>query len=150
MPTACLRFFTVIGPRQRPDLAVSIFLERISQGQPIRMFGDGSTSRDYTYVDDIVRGVLAACDRIDRHGYRVWNLGGSEPVALRDMIATIGRVVDKEPVIQREPMQPGDVDRTCADPNRARAELDFEPTTPFPEGVERQWRWMRATPGRAS
>lgn len=146
MPTACLRFFTVIGPRQRPDLAVSMFLERVSRGEQIRMFGDGSTSRDYTYVDDIVRGVLAACDRIDQHGFRVWNLGGSEPISLSDMIATIGRVVGKDPVIKQEPMQPGDVERTCADPQRARSELGFEATTPFTEGVQRQWEHQRALP----
>jgi len=144
MPTACLRFFTVIGPRQRPDLAVSLFLDRVSRGEPIRMFGDGSTSRDYTFVGDIVDGVLASYDRIDSFGYRVWNLGGSEPVSLREMIATIGRVVGREPVVTQAPMQAGDVERTFADPDRARAELGFEATTPFEEGVRRQWSWMQA------
>ena len=144
MPTACLRFFTVIGPRQRPDLAVSLFLDRVSRGEPIRMFGDGSTSRDYTFVGDIVNGVLASYDRVDDHGYRIWNLGGSEPVSLREMIATIGRVVGREPVVTRAPMQAGDVQRTFADPERAKTELGFEATTPFEEGVRRQWSWMQA------
>ena len=144
MPTACLRFFTVIGPRQRPDLAVSLFLSRVSRGEPIRMFGDGSTSRDYTYIEDIVGGVLASYERIDGHGYRVWNLGGSDPVSLTEMIRTVGEVVGKEPIVTGEPMQPGDVVRTYADLSRARSELGYEPATPFREGVAQQWAWMRA------
>lgn len=142
-PVAMLRFFTVFGPRQRPDLAIHAFLGRIARGETIRMFGDGTTSRDYTYIDDIVTGVVAAYDRIDRHGYRVWNLGGSAPVSLLEMIATIGRVVGKEPRIQRGPMQPGDVERTFADPSRSALELGYKVTTGFEEGVRRQWAWMR-------
>ncbi len=143
MPVAMLRFFTVFGPRQRPDLAIHSFLLRVARGETIRMFGDGTTSRDYTYVDDIVTGVVAAYDRIDGHGYRVWNLGGSSPVSLLEMIATIGRVVGKEPRIERGPMQPGDVERTFADAKRSAAELEYAPTTGFEEGVRRQWAWMR-------
>src|SRR5207248_1910325 len=82
MPTACLRFFTVYGPRQRPDLAISLFLDLISRDERVPMYGDGATSRDYTYIDDIVSGVLRAYDRIDGFGYRVWNLGGNQPVSL--------------------------------------------------------------------
>jgi UDP-glucuronate 4-epimerase len=144
MPTAMLRFFTVFGPRQRPDLAIQSFMLRIARGEPIRMFGDGTTSRDYTYIDDIVTGVLAAYDRIPRHGYRVWNLGGQSPVSLRDMIATIGRVVGREPRVDHGPMQPGDVNRTWADLTRSRAELDYGPATGFEEGLQRQWAWVRA------
>ncbi|MGD9690593.1 MAG: NAD-dependent epimerase/dehydratase family protein [Phycisphaerales bacterium] len=144
MPTACLRFFTVFGPRQRPDLAISLFMHRIARGEPIPVFGDGSMSRDFTYVDDIVAGVLAAYDRIDAFGSRVWNLGHSSPVRLDAMISTIARVVGKEAKIDRKPLQPGDVDRTFADPTRSRAELGYEPRTPFEEGVERQWAWARA------
>jgi UDP-glucuronate 4-epimerase len=143
MPTAMLRFFTVFGPRQRPDLAIQSFLVRIARGERIRMFGDGSTSRDYTYIDDIVSGVLAAYERIDRHGYRIWNLGGSAPVSLREMIATIGRVVGKEPKVEPGPMMPGDVDRTWADPERSLAELGYRPTTAFEAGVEKQWAWIK-------
>lgn len=142
MPTACLRFFTVFGPRQRPDLAISMFLRRIASGETISLFGEG-TSRDYTFIDDIVSGVLASFDRIDRHGYRVWNLGGSHPVSLEDMVATIARVVGREAKIERGPMQPGDVQRTWADLSRSGAELGFKPTTSFEEGVRRQWEWMR-------
>jgi UDP-glucuronate 4-epimerase len=143
MPTACLRFFTVFGPRQRPDLAISLFLARALRNEPIVMFGDGSTSRDYTYIDDIVRGVLAAHDRIDKHGFRIWNLGNSAPVSLRDMIATIQKITGRELSVTTRPMQPGDVERTYADLTRSAAELDFRPTTPFAEGVARQWAWLR-------
>ncbi len=143
MPTACLRFFTVYGPRQRPDLAISRFLGRISRGETIEVFGDGTSSRDYTYASDIAAGVLAAMDRIDRFGYRVWNLGHSAPVALRDMIAAIARVVGRSANITHRPMQPGDVERTWADLTRSRAELGYEPRTEFEEGVRRQWEWMR-------
>lgn len=143
MPTACLRFFTVYGPRQRPDLACSIFLKKISKGETIDMFGDGSTSRDYTYIGDIVAGVIAAHDRIDRYGYRIWNLGNSSPMTLGDMIATIARTVGREPVIQRKPAQPGDVDRTFADVSRAAAEIGYRPSTPFADGIAKHWAWMR-------
>ncbi|MEK6701801.1 MAG: GDP-mannose 4,6-dehydratase [Planctomycetota bacterium] len=142
-PVAMLRFFTVFGPRQRPDLAIHAFLGRVARGEAIRMFGDGTTSRDYTYIDDIVTGVVAAYDRIDHHGYRVWNLGGSSPVSLLEMIAIIGRVVGMEPRVERGPMQPGDVERTFADPARSAAELGYKVTTGFEEGVRRQWAWMR-------
>ncbi len=146
MPTACLRFFTVFGPRQRPDLAISLFLKRISRAEPIDVFGDGSTSRDYTFVADIVRGVLAAHDHIDRFGYRIWNLGNSEPVTLSDMIATIARTVDRAPHITRKPAQPGDVERTYADISRAKADLGYDPRTPFSEGVAKHWAWMTQRP----
>ena len=149
MPTCCLRFFTVFGPRQRPDLAISLFLSRVSRGQSLEVFGDGSTSRDYTFVADIVRGVLAAHDRIDRFGYRIWNLGNSEPVTLSDMIATIARTVDRAPKIVRKPAQPGDVERTYADISRARADLDYDPRTSFSEGVAKHWAWMMGPPAHA-
>lgn len=144
MPTAQLRFFTVFGPRQRPDLAIAKFLGAVSRGEPVTLFGDGSMSRDYTYIDDIVAGVLAAYERIPAHGYRVWNLGGDHPVALGDMLATIERVVGRKAVIRREPMQPGDVLRTWADLTRSRGELGYVPRTAFEQGVARQWEWMRA------
>jgi UDP-glucuronate 4-epimerase len=138
-PVACLRFFTVFGPRQRPDLAISTFMRRISRAEEIDMFGDGSMSRDFTFIDDVVAGVLAAHDRIDRFGYRVWNLGSDRPVRLDAMIAAIARVVGKEPRIRRLPMQPGDVERTWADLTRSGAELSYRPSTNFEEGLERQW-----------
>jgi UDP-glucuronate 4-epimerase len=143
MPTGCLRFFTVFGPRQRPDLAIRFFLDRVSRGEPIPFFGDGSTSRDYTYIDDIVSGILAAYDHMDEHGYRIWNLGGSDPVSLSDMVSTVGEVVGRSPILDRRPMQPGDVLRTWADLSRSRAELGYVPTTSLKAGLERQWAWMQ-------
>jgi UDP-glucuronate 4-epimerase len=139
MPTAMLRFFTVFGPRQRPDLAIAKFLGMVSRGEPVPFFGDGTTSRDYTFIDDIVAGVLSAYERIDDHGYRVWNLGGDSPVSLSEMVETVGRVVGREPVIDRRPMQPGDVDRTWSDLTRSRAELGYAPTTSLEAGMRAQW-----------
>lgn len=145
MPTACLRFFTVYGPRQRPDLAISQFMRRIATGQEIDVFGDGSMSRDYTYVADTVAGILAAYDRIPDHGYRVWNLGSDRPIRLDAMIDAVARTVGREPLIRRKPPQPGDVERTWADLARASAELGYRPTTPFEEGLAHQWAQMRPT-----
>jgi UDP-glucuronate 4-epimerase len=145
LPIACLRFFTVFGPRQRPDLAIGKFMRRIAADQPIPVYGDGSTSRDYTYIDDIIAGVRAALDRCDR--YRVYNLGHSEPVALSEMIAAIERVLGKEARIERHPIPGGDVRRTFADLTRARAELGYEPRIGFEEGLHRQWEWLRETEG---
>lgn len=143
MPTACLRFFTVFGPGQRPDLAIRLFMQRIARGEAITMFGDGSMSRDFTFIDDIVAGVLAAYDRIPSFGYRVWNLGHDHPVRLDEMIRTIEGVVGKRAEIRPEAPSPGDVERTWADLSRARRELDYAPRTAFEEGVARQWAWLR-------
>lgn len=144
MPVACLRFFTVFGPRQRPDLAIGMFLDKVARGEPIPLFGDGSSSRDYTFIDDIVSGVLASYDRVPQFGYRIWNLGGNHPVTLKEMIATIGRVVGVEPKISQSAMRAGDVERTYADLSRSSAELGYMPRTTFEEGVRRQWEWMRS------
>ncbi len=141
LPVACLRFFTVYGPRQRPDLAIAQFLRRISAGQSITLYGDGSTSRDYTYIDDIVAGVLAAYDRVDRFGYRIWNLGGSNPVTLTDLVGVVERTVGRRAEIERRPEQAGDVRRTFADLARSRAELGYSPATTLEEGIRRQWAW---------
>ena len=146
LPLYCLRFFTVFGPRQRPDLAIHKFLRRISDEQPLQIFGDGSTSRDYTYIDDIIAGVRAAmnrCGQADAPGYRIYNLGGNEPTRLRDMIATIERVVGKAARIEHQPTQPGDVDRTWADLTRAQHELGYQPQTSLEAGITQQWRWMQ-------
>lgn len=153
-PAACLRFFTVFGPRQRPDLAIRKFLAAAHRGEPIAMFGDGRTSRDYTYVDDIVAGVLAALERVERFGFRIWNLGHAHPVTLSGLLEAVGRTVGRAPIITPAPMQKGDVDRTCADLTRSRAELGYEPSTTLEEGLARQWSWMRSTdagePGAAA
>jgi UDP-glucuronate 4-epimerase len=142
LPIAMLRFFTVFGPRQRPDLAMSMFLEKVSQGKSINKFGDGTTSRDYTYIDDIVDGVIRSYQQIDEYGFRVWNLGGDHPTTLNEMISTIGEIVGREPIINQMGMQAGDVERTWADQMRSVGELGYSPTTSIREGLERQWSWM--------
>lgn len=142
-PVAMLRFFTVFGPRQRPDLAIRLFMTKIAKGEPIQLFGEGSTSRDYTFIDDIVGGVLAAYDRVPGFGYRVWNLGNSHPITLDEMVETIAKVVGKVPNTTRAAAQAGDVRATWADPTRSAAELDFRAKTSFEEGVRRQWEWLR-------
>ncbi|MGP1346957.1 MAG: NAD-dependent epimerase/dehydratase family protein [Phycisphaerales bacterium] len=141
MPVACLRFFTVYGPGQRPDLAISKFLRLVADDRAIPMFGNGRTSRDYTFVDDIVGGVVAALDRIDR--FRLYNLGGSAPVTLDELIQTIGRVTGRTVQLEHLPAQAGDVERTFADLSRSRAELGYEPRTTLEEGIWRQWEAMR-------
>jgi UDP-glucuronate 4-epimerase len=142
-PVAMLRFFTVFGPRQRPDLAIRLFLTKIAKGEPIRLFGEGSTSRDYTFIEDIVGGVLAAYEKIPAHGYRVWNLGNSHPVTLDEMVETIAKVVGKPVNATRAAAQAGDVRATWADPERAAAELGFRAKTGFEDGVREQWEWLR-------
>ncbi|MFZ5928602.1 MAG: GDP-mannose 4,6-dehydratase [Acidobacteriota bacterium] len=140
MRTVCLRFFTVYGPRQRPDLAIRKFAESIAAGRPIPVFGDGSTGRDYTYIDDIVAGILAAMAH--DAGFEVFNLGNSSPVLLREMIATLERVLGKEAVIDRQPLQPGDVPITYADISKAKRLLGWAPRTALETGVRRMVEWL--------
>lgn len=140
----CLRFFTVYGPRQRPQMAIHKFMRRMAAGEPIPMYGDGSSGRDYTFVDDIVDGVMRAMERPG--GFRIYNLGGDRVVRLRELIECVGAVVGVEPIIEQLPEQPGDVPLTCADISRARRELDYEPTTTLEDGLERMWRWLNARP----
>lgn len=135
----CLRFFTVYGPRQRPEMAIHKFMRLMDEGAEIPMFGDGTSGRDYTYIDDIVQGVMASAERLD--GFRIYNLGGDEVTLLRDMIATIAEVLGVEPNINQLPMQPGDVLITNADLTRSRAELGYEPQTTLREGIEKMWEW---------
>jgi len=149
MPTAMLRFFTVYGPGQRPDLAISLFMAAIARGEPVRVFGDGGMSRDFTYIDDVVAGVLAAYERVGRHGYRVWNLGSDAPVTVLDLVERIGRIVGERPEIRHAPQPPGDVDRTWADLARSGAELGYAPATPLDVGLARQWAWQRSLGARA-
>jgi UDP-glucuronate 4-epimerase len=140
LPSFCLRFFTVFGPRQRPDLAIHKFTRLIDQGKPIPMFGDGSTSRDYTFVGDIVGGIMAALDRCDR--FRIYNLGGNDPVTLKVLIREIENAIGKKAIINRQPAQPGDVERTYADLTRSTAELGYRPKTPLVEGLRRFAEWF--------
>ena len=137
----CLRFFTVFGPRQRPDLAIHKFARLIEAGKPIPVFGDGSMMRDFTYIDDIVSGVIRALERCA--GYHVYNLGHSDPVKLSDLIAAIEEALGKQAQINRLPLQPGDVDRTYADLTLSRAELGFEPTTDLRTGLANFVAWLR-------
>ncbi len=143
LPVTGLRFFTAYGPRNRPDLAVAKFTRLIDQGLPIPVFGEGSTRRDYTYVGDIVDGVVRAIDRCT--GWHLYNLGNSSPIALSEMIAAIGRCIGKEPIIERHPEQPGDVRQTFADISRAATELGYQPIVPFDEGLMRYVEWYRKT-----
>jgi len=142
MNITCLRFFTVYGARQRPDLAIHKFTRLIEEGKPIPVFGDGSMMRDHTYIDDIIRGVVAAIDRCE--GYAIYNLGESEPVSLSDMISSIEAALGKKAIIDRKPVPPGDVNKTYADVSLARAELGYEPSTHLAEGLERFVAWFRA------
>ena len=142
-----LRFFTVFGPAQRPDLAISHFMDRIAAGEEITMFGDGTTSRDYTFIDDIVDGIVSACASVRAAAdgtHRIWNLGGSQPVALSDMIERIGGVVGRTPRVRQLPMQPGDVERTYADLSRSALELGYAPRVSFDAGLARQWAWRQS------
>jgi UDP-glucuronate 4-epimerase len=138
----CLRFFTVYGPRQRPDLAIHKFASLISSGQPIPVFGDGTTRRDYTYVDDIIAGVLAAVD-FEGSDYEVINLGESRTVELRELISLLERELDANAVIERLPSQPGDVPQTFADITKARRILGYDPKTQIEEGIRRFVEWFR-------
>jgi UDP-glucuronate 4-epimerase len=138
---SCLRFFTVFGPRQRPDLAIHAFARKIASGEPLPVFGDGTSGRDYTYVDDIVEGIVRAASRTT--AFHVWNLGGSHPVTLDAMIGRLAQGLGKTPVIDRRPPQPGDVQRTWADVSRARRELDWAPRVGFDEGIDRFLDWFR-------
>jgi UDP-glucuronate 4-epimerase len=143
LPVTGLRFFTAYGPRNRPDLAIAKFAALIDRGQEVPMFGDGSTRRDYTYVDDIADGVLRAVDRCS--GHHLYNLGHSEPIELRSMIETLGQALGKVPQVRQLPEQPGDVRLTCADISRAAADLGYAPRTSFREGIEAFVAWYRAS-----
>jgi len=135
----CLRPFTVYGPRQRPEMAIHLFLRAILEGRPIKMFGDGTSSRDYTYIDDLVEGFVAAIDR--PLGYEIINLGEHEVTTLKELIEMIGEAVGKRPIIEQLPMQPGDVPRTFADVSKARRLLGYEPKVSMREGIRRFVEW---------
>lgn len=138
----CLRFFTVYGARQRPDLAIHKFARLISQGQPIPIFGDGSTQRDYTYIDDIIAGVAAAM-KYDRSQFEVINLGESQTVELRRLVELLERALGKQAIIDYRPLQPGDVPVTFADIRKARRLLGYEPKTQIEDGIESFVEWFR-------
>ena len=143
MRIVCLRFFTVYGARQRPDLAIHKFAKLISEGKPIPVFGDGSTRRDYTHIDDIIAGVRAAVD-YDRTNYEVINLGESRTVELRELIALIENELGTRAEIDRQPPQPGDVPQTFADISKARRLLNYHPQTQIEVGIERFIEWFKS------
>ncbi len=142
MHVTCLRFFTVYGARQRPDLAIHKFARLIEQGRPIPVFGDGSMQRDHTYIDDIIAGVLTAIDRCE--GFRIYNLGESRPVSLKDLISALESALGKQAIIERQPVPPGDVYITYADVGRACRELGYQPSTPLEEGLRHFVSWFRS------
>lgn len=140
--TVCLRFFTVYGARQRPDLAIRKFSQLIAGGKPIQVFGDGTTRRDYTYVDDIIQGVRAAID-YDGSMHEVFNLGESDTVELKHLIELLEKNLGKKAIIERQPMQPGDVPQTFADISKARELLNYNPQTKIEAGIEKFTDWFK-------
>jgi UDP-glucuronate 4-epimerase len=148
----CLRFFTVYGPRQRPDLAIHRFTDLIARGQPVRMYGDGSSERDYTYISDAVDGVLAALARTGEAGggFEVLNIGGGARVRLDRLIALLGAALGREPRVERHPDQPGDVRVTAADLRRAEGALGYRPRVGIEQGIREFVRWYEETHGHQS
>lgn len=140
-----LRFFTVFGPRQRPDLAINKFTRLMLNDEEIPMYGDGNTSRDYTYIGDIVDGIERSIKYVEENKdvYEIINLGNSSPISLKEMINIIGEVLNKTPNIKQLPMQPGDVDRTYADISKAQKLLGYNPKTTFKKGIENFAEWYK-------
>jgi len=145
----CLRFFTVYGPRQRPDLAIRKFATLMTAGKPIPLFGDGSTERDYTWSDDIVDGVVAALDRGARapREFEIVNLGGSRATDLRRLVQLLSDALGVKAKIERLPPQPGDVERTWADVAKAQRLLGYRPAVPIEEGIPRFAAWFKGRTG---
>lgn len=138
-----LRFFTVYGPRQRPDLAIRKFIELINQDKPLTLFGDGQTGRDYTYIDDIVEGIFKAflfVKNVDKT-FEIINIGNSSPITLNELVETLYRLLKKERKIIYVPMQEGDVNVTYADIQKAKQLLDYKPQTIFTEGLQKFITW---------
>jgi len=140
LPMFCLRFFTVYGPRQRPEMAIHKFARLIRDGETLPVFGDGCTDRDYTYIDDIVSGVVRAIERCS--GYRIYNLGESQTTTLKRLITLLEQSMGSTAKIEHLPMQPGDVERTYADLTRSRAELGYAPAVPVERGIPLFVEWF--------
>lgn len=141
MNISCMRLFTVYGPRQRPDLAIHKFTKSILADKPIELYGDGSAQRDYTYIDDIIDGLVSAMSRLN--GYNIYNLGNSHPIRLDTLVAEIEKTAGKRAKIKKMPPQPGDVERTYADISKAQKELDFNPKTPLEQGLKKFIDWFK-------
>ena len=142
MDVVMLRFFTVYGPRQRPDLAIRKFARMITEGKPIPMYGDGSTARDYTYIDDILNGITACISR--EFGYEIFNLGESQIVRLDRLVELLEEALGRKAIIDSQPPQPGDVPLTFADISKARKMLGYEPQVKIEEGIRRFARWFQS------
>jgi UDP-glucuronate 4-epimerase len=155
LDVTCLRFFTVYGPRQRPDLAIHKFARLILAGKPIELYGDGSTSRDYTWIDDIIDGVVASLDETGGTGetggqsrapaFRIYNLGGSRTTTLLGLVELLSNALGKKPVIEWRPEQPGDMKRTLADVSFVGRALGYAPRVPIEEGIARFAAWVKTT-----
>jgi UDP-glucuronate 4-epimerase len=145
MDVTMLRFFTVYGPRQRPDLAIYKFAKLISAGKPIPVFGDGSAARDYTFVSDTVDGVIAATKK--EFGYEIFNLGESETISLSRMIGLLESALGKKAIIDRQPLQAGDVPITFADISKAKEKLGYNPKVKFADGIKLFADWFRKSAG---
>ena len=141
LPVTCLRFFTVYGPRQRPDMAIHRFTRLIDQGREVEVYGAGQSERDYTFIDDIVDGVVRALDR--PRGYRIYNLGTNRTIPLMALIELISAGLDRTPKIALLPSQPGDVPLTYADITLAQSELDYDPATKLDDGIAAFIDWYR-------
>ena len=146
----CLRYFTVYGPRQRPDLAINKFTRLMLENKAIPMFGDGTTARDYTYVDDIVEGTILSLEYLfdNENIYDVFNLGGSSPISLKELIDLIGEIIGVSPIIERLPMQAGDVNITYSDYSHAKEVLNYSPKVKIKEGLENFIKWYRDSNGK--
>jgi len=144
----CLRYFTVYGPRQRPDLAIHKFAKLIEQGKPIPVYGDGTAMRDFTYIDDIIDGTVAAINRLTIHDSRftIYNLGHSYPISVNELIAEIEKTLGKKAVKEYLSAQPGDVERTYADITKAAKDLSYNPTTDISTGLAKFTTWLRTNP----
>lgn len=140
-----LRFFTVYGPRQRPDLAIHKFTAKILKGEPIPFFGEGNTYRDYTYIADIIDGIMKTIHYLKKNEnvYEIINLGECEPVSLKEMVETIEDVLGKKAILEKLPMQPGDVEKTFADISKAKKLIGYSPKTSFREGIENFAQWYK-------
>jgi UDP-glucuronate 4-epimerase len=141
-----LRFFTVYGPRQRPDLAIHKFMKLIKQGKPIPFYGDGKTARDYTYIDDIVQGILSSLIYLETNSsvYEIINLGNNKPVNLVDMVKTIEKTLNQKAILDKLPMQRGDVEITFADISKAKRLLGYKVKTPFSIGIDKFSKWFNS------
>ncbi|MDP6201509.1 MAG: SDR family NAD(P)-dependent oxidoreductase [Candidatus Marinimicrobia bacterium] len=140
IPTTGLRFFTVYGPRQRPEMAIHKFTRLMKNNKPIPFFGDGSTARDYTFIDDIINGILASMNKVDT--YAIYNLGNSEPVKLDELVHVIGEQSGREPILDRQPLPEGDVMQTYADVSRAQSRLDYIPKVSIDDGIRKFIDWF--------